>query len=463
MKNNKVLFALFILIPSLLFSQPLDPAETERILNEANEAYTLAKYEKAYDLINQALAPYQGATGIPENIKLMAEAVYYSCLQQVYKDHDYGTFTKIESNISRYPQIASDRISRKINRINSEHEDELLAKRAAALKQNRDREWAEYDKQLEEHRKSVQQMSESIRLGFSTVNDEYVEQEEQSRKSAVVLKNILFIFAGLFSIAAVAGICWLVAANKRRHMQEEQFDRTLRVVAALKLDTQERLRLVSGGTLGIPAKPLQLTVLDAAAADSNHVSGMTSSDCEELRMFDSQFKELGEKIDRCTVRRNNSRNVSELVYKLCRSLDIKEPIAILYYYAAMVYDAGFLSVDSRMLTADHLTVEERKSIRGHVDLASQYFDFIPQRYLPVFIDAAQYHHENFDGSGYQNGLSGSQIPDIARVIRVVESYLSLTNKRSYHAIMDKDSAFVELKRTPGLYDSDILAALEEIV
>src|SRR5574344_1200017 len=460
-KKFRLLIFFFILAPRLVMAQPLDAVEIERLLNSANESYTAGKYEKAYDYINQALSPYQDSRTIPENIRMMAEAVYYARLTQISSSDDYTAYKQISTGIRQYPQVVSDRISRKINKINSAHEQMLEKKRADALKQNRDRDWALYDKQLEEHRKNVEEMTLSIKRGFATVGTSYAEQQEKARANTAIIRIVLIIFAIILACGAVAVLAMLVAAQQRRHKQEEQFSLTLRVVAALKRDNQERLRLVSGGTFGVPAKPLAITVV--SQEDTNHVPALTSADVAEIKKFDEQFRVLGEKIDKWTVRHNNSRNVAELVYKLSRNLGVREETSVLYYYAGMVYDAGFLSVSQNILTADHLTVEQRREIRGHVETASDYFSFIPQRYMPVFLDAAEYHHENVDGSGYQQGIAKNQIPDVARLIRAAESYLSLTNKRSYHAIMDKDAAVEELKRTPGMYDNEIIAALEEIV
>ena len=68
-----------------------------------------------------------------------------------------------------------------------------------------------------------------------------------------------------------------------------------------------------------------------------------------------------------------------------------------------------------------------------------------------------------DGSGYPNGLSGDEIPQVARLIRVVESYVSLSSKRSYRGAMDKETAINTLKEQAGFYDQDVVDALDKIV
>jgi HD-GYP domain-containing protein (c-di-GMP phosphodiesterase class II) len=73
------------------------------------------------------------------------------------------------------------------------------------------------------------------------------------------------------------------------------------------------------------------------------------------------------------------------------------------------------------------------------------------------------HHENIDGTGYPHGLKGDEIPQIARLIRVAESYVSLSSRRSYRGAMDKESAIDALKQQEGMYDPEVLQALDKIV
>jgi HD-GYP domain-containing protein (c-di-GMP phosphodiesterase class II) len=458
---KKIFVVLIFLFSALVVAQPLDEAETERLLNEANNAYTLGKYEKAYEVINEALVPYQRSVPIPESVRLMAEAVYYNRIVQIYKNHDYTAFNRIEEDLGRYPSIVSDRISKKIIRIYTDREQDLMEKRSLALKQNRNRDWLYYDTLLEQLRQNEQVLQLRIEQGLGAVGTEFADQIEKARRTAAVIRVIFIIFVIAFVLAIFVAAGFLILTLERRRQRQKQFELTMRVVASLRRDAQEKQCLVAGGTIGVSAQPLTLTILSPDAV--NAVSILTAADIPAIRRLDGECRALGQRIDRYTTRKNNARNVGELVYTLCRRLDVSEEISLLYYYASIVYDAGFLSVDREILAADHLTVEQRCLIRDHVQRAVRYYDFVPDRFLPVFIEAAEKHHENMDGSGYQEGLAGDSIPAVARLIRVAESYLSLTNYRLYHPVMDKDAALLELNRVSGRYDPSILAALAEIV
>ena len=120
-------------------------------------------------------------------------------------------------------------------------------------------------------------------------------------------------------------------------------------------------------------------------------------------------------------------------------------------------------IDPDLLTATSLTDEEKDAMKEHVRLAEKHLDFVPKKYWSVFEDAAMKHHENMDGSGYPNGLVGDDIPQIARLIRVAETYVSLSSKRSFRDAMDKESAVQKLREQPELYDTEVVEALDKIV
>ena len=180
-------------------------------------------------------------------------------------------------------------------------------------------------------------------------------------------------------------------------------------------------------------------------------------------MLQNECIELGDKIDKATGRARNSKKVSELVFKLCKTAGVDDELALIYYCAAMVYDAGFLSISRNILRGEHLTIKERYEVRSHVQKANEYFGFIPESVRRIFLDAAEFHHENMDGKGYLAGLSNTKIPLIARFIRVAESYISLVNSRSYKKIMDANSALTELSKKSGIYDPKILVLLEKVI
>jgi len=128
-----------------------------------------------------------------------------------------------------------------------------------------------------------------------------------------------------------------------------------------------------------------------------------------------------------------------------------------------VYDIGFLEIDEALLQADNLTDAQKYEIRNHVKQGLAQLSFVPEKYMAVFADGVLMHHENMDGSGYPEGLEGSRIPFIARLIHVAESFNALISKRNYRDIFDKETALNELRKKDGMYDPDVLNVLEHII
>jgi len=65
--------------------------------------------------------------------------------------------------------------------------------------------------------------------------------------------------------------------------------------------------------------------------------------------------------------------------------------------------------------------------------------------LPIIL----HHHENFDGTGYVEGLKGEQIPRGARILAVAEAYAAMTADRPYRPAKSPTEAMDELRRGAG--------------
>jgi HD-GYP domain-containing protein (c-di-GMP phosphodiesterase class II) len=74
------------------------------------------------------------------------------------------------------------------------------------------------------------------------------------------------------------------------------------------------------------------------------------------------------------------------------------------------------------------------------------------------------HHESLDGMGYPYGLKGDQIPLIARIVSVADSFDAMTTPRPYQAAMNADYVLDILSRLSDTrYDSNVVIALTELV
>lgn len=95
-----------------------------------------------------------------------------------------------------------------------------------------------------------------------------------------------------------------------------------------------------------------------------------------------------------------------------------------------LHDIGMIAVpDNILLKKEPLTDEELDMIRAHTSLAASLLS--PVDSLQDILPAATSHHERWDGSGYPQGLSGEDIPLIARIMAVADVYEALSSERPY--------------------------------
>jgi hypothetical protein len=127
-------------------------------------------------------------------------------------------------------------------------------------------------------------------------------------------------------------------------------------------------------------------------------------------------------------------------------------------WAAMLHDVGKLRVPDRiLLKPGPLDDEEWQIIRMHsvwgtVILAHG-------RGFELARSVARWHHENFDGSGYPDGLIGERIPFEARIVRIADAFDAMTHDRPYHAAKSADWALDEISRCAGKQFDPQLARL----
>ena len=73
-------------------------------------------------------------------------------------------------------------------------------------------------------------------------------------------------------------------------------------------------------------------------------------------------------------------------------------------------------------------------------------------------------HEDFDGSGYPDGLAGEEIPIEARIVTACDAFSAMTTTRSYRKAMGTEAALEELRRCAGTqFDPQVVAVLIELV
>jgi putative nucleotidyltransferase with HDIG domain len=124
--------------------------------------------------------------------------------------------------------------------------------------------------------------------------------------------------------------------------------------------------------------------------------------------------------------------------------------------AALLHDTGKLAVPEHILNKPgRLTEVEFDKMKLHADIGADILSLVgfPFPVVPI----VRCHHENWDGTGYPNGVTGTDIPIGARILSVVDCFDALTSDRPYRKRLSKDAAFDVLRERSGtMYDPQIV-------
>ena len=492
---NKKFFIGFILIIISFWGIFAQSSLVNKYLTAATTEYSVRNNEKAYSYINIVLEQYT-EEDIPDNVLLLAEAIYYDYLTDIKKSENTEAFRDIQQSLISFPYISGDRLNKQLNNVTNFLLEKAKAEEAAIAQANAEKAavlaaqasaevtaTAAAEATAKATTEAISAANEEIIKRFENISQEQLRQnqelqsnqqeilgnmlseikdnnKESSKKTTSLIIIMLCIAAFLVLVVSII----VVITIKMGKRQQELFTETLRVVSEMQripLEAAESLRLadVYSGMRAIEdaSQPRKRVNTDF---DEKEVDDKLRA---ELRELATACEKEGLKIDKATKRKNNSKNVAEMVFKIAQHMGLGEYKSMLYFCAAMVYDIGFLKIDSSLLEAESLTEKQKYEIRSHVREGSSLLDFVPEKFRPVFLEATLMHHENLDGTGYPDGLEGSQIPPIAKMIRLVESFIAQISKRNYRGIFDKETALEELRNHPEWYDQEIVDILDKLI
>jgi HD-GYP domain-containing protein (c-di-GMP phosphodiesterase class II) len=154
--------------------------------------------------------------------------------------------------------------------------------------------------------------------------------------------------------------------------------------------------------------------------------------------------------------RLHSENVADLASALALMLDLPPERAHVLDLAAQMHDVGKIGVpDAVLLASGVLDAQQRERIAQHPVLGER---ILASARLDEILPAVRHHHERWDGTGYPDGLVGSDIPLEARILAVCESYESMATPHTYAECLSVDEAIEEIRRCSGTqFDPDIAA------
>ena len=159
----------------------------------------------------------------------------------------------------------------------------------------------------------------------------------------------------------------------------------------------------------------------------------------------------------------HSLRVAQYSRELARRMGMNAEEQEHIFYVALMHDIGKIGVPDNILNKpDKLSDEERAIIQRHVDIGGEILqDFTA---LSGITDGARYHHERYDGKGYSTGLAGTDIPKVARIICVADTYDAMSSDRCYRKALSREIIEEELARCSGTqFDPEVVPFMLDMI
>lgn len=130
-------------------------------------------------------------------------------------------------------------------------------------------------------------------------------------------------------------------------------------------------------------------------------------------------------------------------------------------FGAILHDIGKIHIrESTLCKVDTLTRDEWSEIKLHPSTGAEMIKDIP--YLLPAIPVVRYHHEQWDGQGYPEGLTGEEIPLVARIVTIADGFDALTTDRPYSLARSLEQAYQEIVSGSGnRYDPFVVEAFQK--
>lgn len=174
-----------------------------------------------------------------------------------------------------------------------------------------------------------------------------------------------------------------------------------------------------------------------------------------------KWGESTESKDRYT--QGHCERVADVACALARRAGFDDATLFWFRIGTLLHDVGKLVIPEEVLNKPgRLTSEEWETVKEHPAAGVKLLSDIefPWDITPI----VRSHHENWDGTGYPDGLQGAEIPLAARMVCLADVYDALTSERSYKKALPHDQAMALMRKDAGRqFDPALFALFEEVM
>lgn len=260
----------------------------------------------------------------------------------------------------------------------------------------------------------------------------------------------------------------------RRRLSEDEYLPVI-VVSGLN-DPDSRTRAILAGARDYLAKPIDIREFLARVGSLLETRFVNLRLRETRSALDALFRrrtrelqgaqlELLDRLSRVAeVREDPSgehpARIGRLAGIIAQELLMPEEDTRLLMRAAPLHDLGKVALPDRiLLKEDAYTERERLQMQEHTTLGAGLLHGAESKLLQMAEQIALAHHERWDGEGYPQGMSGADIPLVARIVAVADAFDAMIHPRPHRDALSVAEALTELERGSGTqFDPEVVAA-----
>jgi response regulator RpfG family c-di-GMP phosphodiesterase len=269
-----------------------------------------------------------------------------------------------------------------------------------------------------------------------------------SAKTLMFQKKYLYIF---ISIIATGIFLFVIIADYFRLPLDKLQDSAQKIKCG---DYSERVNIVTSDAFGLLADTFNEMSCSISEKTKKILSIQDSIITGIAIMVESRDNSTGGHVKRT---RDCIKVFMDALKKSAEYKNLPDSFCENVIKAAPMHDLGKIAVDDAVLRKPgKFTNEEYELMKRHPTEGARIIEDVlsevdDEEFKKVAVNMAHYHHERYDGTGYPNKLSGTQIPLEARIMALADVFDALVSKRCYKEIFSYDEAFTIIKDSIGTH------------